>query len=120
MKDFSYRDGRNTAPLRLEALDQGLVFEYGHGPEKSDFLGAREVWVFEADGLYHMTYDGAGPLQAVGQTSSGKSRASSVHAVRASYGSGSRDGQTDCPAMASRRPIQATQAASYSQVKRRK
>jgi len=27
MKDFSYRDGRNTAPLRLEALDQGLVFE---------------------------------------------------------------------------------------------
>ena len=61
MKDFSYRDGRNTAPLRLEALDQGLVFEYGHGPEKSDFLGAREVWVFEADGLYHMTYDGAGP-----------------------------------------------------------
>ena len=45
----------------MEALDQGLVFEYGHGPEKSDFLGAREVWVFEADGLYHMTYDGAGP-----------------------------------------------------------
>jgi hypothetical protein len=42
MKDFSYRDGRNTAPLRLETQDQGLVFECGHGPEKrlfGDFRG---------------------------------------------------------------------------------
>ena len=61
MNGISYRDGRNPAPLRLEAQDQGLVFEYGHGPGKCDVLGAREAWVFEYEDLYYMTYDGAGP-----------------------------------------------------------
>ena len=61
MNGFSYRDGRNTAPLRMAAQDHGLVFEHGHGPSKCDDFGAREAWIFEHEGLYHMTYDGAGP-----------------------------------------------------------
>jgi len=56
----SYSDGRNTAPYRLEAKDQGIVFEYGYGPNQCDWLGAREAWILEHDGLYYMTYDGAG------------------------------------------------------------
>ena len=29
---FSYHDGRNTAPHRLAARDHGMVFAYGQGP----------------------------------------------------------------------------------------
>ena len=60
MTQSHYRDGRNSAKFRMEASDQGVVFEYGHGPESCDYLGAREAWVFEHEGLYHMTYDGSG------------------------------------------------------------
>ena len=60
MTQSHYRDGRNSAKFRMEAGDQGVVFEYGHGPGGCDHLGAREAWVFEHEGLYHMTYDGAG------------------------------------------------------------
>lgn len=55
-----YHDGRNAASYRLEACDQGIVFEYGRGPDGCDSLGAREAWIFEYDGLFYMTYDGAG------------------------------------------------------------
>ena len=57
---FSYHDGRNTAPHQLAARDHGMVFSYGQGPDDCDYLGAREAWVFEHEGLYYMTYDGAG------------------------------------------------------------
>jgi predicted GH43/DUF377 family glycosyl hydrolase len=60
MTQSHYRDGRNSAKFRMEASDQGVVFEYGQGPGGCDHLGAREAWVFEHEGLYHMTYDGAG------------------------------------------------------------
>jgi len=60
MSRTSYRDGRNAAPLRMEAKDQGIVFAHGKGPGDCDYLGACEAWVFEHEGLYHMTYDGAG------------------------------------------------------------
>jgi predicted GH43/DUF377 family glycosyl hydrolase len=56
-----YLDGRPSCRWRLEAQDQGLVFQYGHGPKNCDELGARKAWVFEHEGLYYMTYDGAGP-----------------------------------------------------------
>ncbi len=56
-----YSDGRPSAALRLEAVDQGIVLRHGHGPNQCDDLGARDVWVFEADGTYHMHYDAAGP-----------------------------------------------------------
>lgn len=57
----AYPDGRPAARFRLEAKDAGAVFRHGSGPGRCDELGARDVWVWEADGVYHMHYDGAGP-----------------------------------------------------------
>lgn len=56
-----YADGRPAATRRLDARDHGVVLPYGHGPGRCDELGARDMWVFEADGVYHLFYDGAGP-----------------------------------------------------------
>lgn len=56
-----YSDGRPTATMRLDARDQGIVLRYGDGPDKCDILGARDVWVFQADSTYYMHYDAAGP-----------------------------------------------------------
>jgi predicted GH43/DUF377 family glycosyl hydrolase len=55
-----YTDGRPAATLRMDARDNGIVLRYGDGPDDCDILGARDVWVFEADGTYYMHYDGAG------------------------------------------------------------
>jgi hypothetical protein len=55
-----YRDGRPVAELRLDAVDHGVVLRHGDGPGRCDILGARDVWVFEADGTYYMHYDAAG------------------------------------------------------------
>ena len=55
-----YPDHRPTR-YRLEAKDQGVVFRHGTGPGQCDYLGARNVWVYESDGTYYMHYDGAGP-----------------------------------------------------------
>lgn len=56
----SYSDGRPTAKYRLNAKDQGVVLKYGSGPDSSDYLGARDVFVYEYQGTYYMHYDGAG------------------------------------------------------------
>ncbi len=56
-----YSDARPEATLRMDAQDHGIVLRYGDGPEQCDILGARDVWVFEADGRYYMHYDAAGP-----------------------------------------------------------
>lgn len=56
-----YEDGRPAASLRMEAQDHGVVLRHGGGPEDCDALGARDVWVYEADGTYYMHYDAAGP-----------------------------------------------------------
>ena len=56
-----YKDGRPTAKYRLNAIDQGVVLRHGDGPGKCDYLGARDIWVFEDAGTYYMHYDGAGP-----------------------------------------------------------
>lgn len=42
-----YRDGRPAATLRMDAKDHGSVLRYGDGPDTCDYLGARDVWVFE-------------------------------------------------------------------------
>jgi predicted GH43/DUF377 family glycosyl hydrolase len=55
-----YLDGRPSAVLRLEATDQGVVLAHGDGPGQCDYLGARDIWVFEEGGTYYMHYDGAG------------------------------------------------------------
>lgn len=56
-----YRDGRVFAELRLDAQDHGVVLRHGDGPEQCDIHGARDVWVYEAGGVYYMHYDAAGP-----------------------------------------------------------
>lgn len=48
------------ATLRMDAKDNGIVLRYGDGPDNCDLLGARDIWVFEANGTYYMHYDGAG------------------------------------------------------------
>jgi predicted GH43/DUF377 family glycosyl hydrolase len=56
-----YRDGRPVAKFRLDAVDHGVVLRHGDGPDQCDIHGARDVWVYEADGTYYMHYDAAGP-----------------------------------------------------------
>lgn len=56
-----YSDSRPAPTFRMDAKDHGIVLRYGDGPEQCDILGARDVWVFEADGTYYMHYDAAGP-----------------------------------------------------------
>ncbi len=56
-----YQDNRPSASYRLDAKDQGIVLKHGSGPDSCDYLGARDVWVWEDKGTYYMHYDGAGP-----------------------------------------------------------
>ena len=56
-----YADGRPAAQWRVEARDAGSVLKHGAGPNQCDYLGARDVWVWETGGKYFMHYDGAGP-----------------------------------------------------------
>jgi predicted GH43/DUF377 family glycosyl hydrolase len=56
-----YEDNRPTVNFRLAAKDQGIILKHGWGPDSCDYLGARDVWVWEAKGSYYMHYDGAGP-----------------------------------------------------------
>ncbi len=56
-----YPDGRPAAHYRLEAQDQGVVLRHGHGPGRCDALGARDVWIYKAGGMYYLHYDGVGP-----------------------------------------------------------
>lgn len=56
-----YPDGRPGAAFRLNAKDQGVILKHGDGPDKCDYLGAREALIFEEKGIYHLFYDGAGP-----------------------------------------------------------
>lgn len=44
-----YSDGRPAATMRMDTKDHGIVLRYGDGPDECDILGARDVWVFEAD-----------------------------------------------------------------------
>lgn len=55
-----YADGRPSAQYRLDAVDHGVVFRHGSGPNGSDTLGARDIWVWEHEKTYFMHYDGAG------------------------------------------------------------
>lgn len=61
IEPFKYPDGRPAAKWRLPAHDTGRVYRHGSGPGKCDYLGARDLWVYEHRGVYHLNYDGAGP-----------------------------------------------------------
>ena len=56
----TYADSRPTAKYRLGATDYGIVLNYGNGPDSCDYLGARDIWVFENKDNFYMHYDGAG------------------------------------------------------------
>ncbi len=60
-KTDKYRDGRPFTNLRIDAHDAGVVLQHGDGPDSCDVYGARDVWVFEANGVYYLHYDAAGP-----------------------------------------------------------
>ena len=57
-----YLDGRPGAAYRLDVKDEGVVFPHNQGPNKCDYLGAREASAFEYEGKYYLHYDGAGPV----------------------------------------------------------
>jgi alpha-L-rhamnosidase len=56
----TYSDNRPSAKYRLEAVDQGVVYKHGDGPDSCDYLGARDIWIWKYKGTYYMHYDGAG------------------------------------------------------------
>ena len=56
-----YSDGRPVATMRLDALDSGPIIRHGAGPNRCDYLGAREAIAFQAGDTYYLHYDGAGP-----------------------------------------------------------
>lgn len=58
---IQYPDHRPAARLRLDAMDEGIVFRHGQGPESYDAGGVREASVVLHDGIYHLFYDGAEP-----------------------------------------------------------
>ena len=57
----TYPDGRPAATLRLDAEDSGPIIRHGDGPNRCDYLGAREAIVFRVGDTYYLHYDGAGP-----------------------------------------------------------
>jgi predicted GH43/DUF377 family glycosyl hydrolase len=54
-------NNRSAVKYRLEAKDQGVVYKHGNGPNRCDYLAARDVWVYEDTGTFYMFYDGSGP-----------------------------------------------------------
>jgi len=57
----SYPDGRPATTLRMDATDSGPIIRHGSGPNRCDYLGAREAICFKAGDTYYLHYDGAGP-----------------------------------------------------------
>jgi alpha-L-rhamnosidase len=56
----TYPDNRPSAKYRLEAVDHGVVYKHGDGPDSCDYLGARDIWVWKYKDTYYLNYDGAG------------------------------------------------------------
>jgi predicted GH43/DUF377 family glycosyl hydrolase len=56
-----YADGRPAATMRLDAQGAEPIIRHGDGPNRCDYLGAREAIAFQAGDTYYLHYDGAGP-----------------------------------------------------------
>jgi predicted GH43/DUF377 family glycosyl hydrolase len=54
-------DNQPAVKYRLEARDHGVVYKHGNGPDQCDYLGARDLWIYDDKGTFYMHYDGAGP-----------------------------------------------------------
>lgn len=61
VEPFKYPDHRPAASWRLAARDAGRVYLHGSGPAQCDYLGARDLWLYQHRGVYYLNYDGAGP-----------------------------------------------------------
>jgi predicted GH43/DUF377 family glycosyl hydrolase len=58
---INYSDNRPAAKFYVNAIDVGIIFKHGTGPDSCDVYGARDVWVWENQMTFYMHYDGAGP-----------------------------------------------------------
>lgn len=47
----AYPDGRPAARWRMDAKDQGPVLRHGDGPNRCDYLGARDIWAYQVEGI---------------------------------------------------------------------
>lgn len=57
-----YDNNRPAASFKVSGVhDQGIVLKHGSAPNGEDAGGARDAFVYQANGAYYMTYDGAGP-----------------------------------------------------------
>ena len=60
-KIINYPDNRPPVKFYVNAIDAGIIFKHGTGPDSCDVYGARDVWVWEYQRNFYMHYDGAGP-----------------------------------------------------------
>ena len=60
-KVINYPDNRPTTKFYVNAIDAGIIFKHGTGPDSCDVYGARDIWVWEHNRTFYMHYDGAGP-----------------------------------------------------------
>jgi predicted GH43/DUF377 family glycosyl hydrolase len=56
-----YADGRPAATMRMDAQGAEPIIRHGDGPNRCDYLGARESIAFQVGDTYYLHYDGAGP-----------------------------------------------------------
>jgi len=56
---ITYSDARPSASWRLPAADDGVILTHGNAPGGTDIKGARDSFIYEENGTYYMTYDGA-------------------------------------------------------------
>ena len=54
-----YSDYRPSPKVRMDALDQGVIFRHGSGPAGCDAGGAREASMVFYNETFHLFYDGA-------------------------------------------------------------
>ena len=47
--------------MRLNAVDEGVIFRHGEGPDQCDMNGAREPTIIVENDTYFLFYDGGGP-----------------------------------------------------------
>src|SRR5476651_2421326 len=59
-QEGKYKDGRPSANMRVQCIDQGVVLKYGDGPDSCDTYGVREAIINKKGGTYYLFYDGAG------------------------------------------------------------
>ena len=56
-----YPTAGRPPPCVLMPQDSGPIIRHGDGPDRCDYLGAREAIAFQVGDTYYLHYDGAGP-----------------------------------------------------------